>query len=97
MVSRPARREMQDSISWVNASRPVLAVTQGERPTASRGSTSTARGSRWTLRMLALIFRSGQASTALRVTSEPVPAVVGSAIIGTAGRASGSPSPTSSM
>ncbi len=48
------------------------------------------------LRTLTLTRCSGEASTALRVTSLPVPAVVGMAITGSAGLASGWPRPITS-
>ena len=41
-------------------------------------------------------YEPGESSTALRVTSEPVPAVVGMAMKGAAGRASGRPPPITS-
>jgi hypothetical protein len=55
------------------------------------------RGTIVRLRRLAFTPCSGEASTALRVTSDPVPAVVGIASIGSDAFASGSPLPTTSM
>ena len=55
-----------------------------------------ARGSISGLRRLAFTRCSGEDSTALRVTSEPVPAVVGMATKGAEGRAIGCPRPTTS-
>ena len=55
-----------------------------------------AAGSMRGLRRLALTRCSGEARTALRVTSEPVPAVVGTATNGSDGRSSGCPRPTTS-
>ena len=54
------------------------------------------RGSMDALRKLALTRCSVLASTALRVTSEPVPAVVGMAITGSDACSSGCPRPTTS-
>ena len=48
------------------------------------------------LRMLTLTLWAGESRTALRVTSAPVPAVVGTAMQGTDGRSSGRPSPITS-
>ena len=48
------------------------------------------------LRRLAFTPCSGDASTAFLVTSEPVPAVVGTATNGSDGRVSGWPRPTTS-
>ena len=48
------------------------------------------------LRRLAFTPCSGDASTAFFVTSEPVPAVVGTAMNGSDGRVSGWPRPTTS-
>ena len=70
---------------WHSASIPDRAVTSGGTPTPSSGSTSATRGSRCSLRMLALNCRSGEPITAFRVASAPVPAVVGIAIHATAG------------
>ena len=53
-------------------------------------------GSMDTLRRLTLTRCAGEASTALRVTSAPVPAVVGMAIMGAQALASGWPRPTTS-
>ena len=64
---------------------PLAAVTGGGQDTVSSGSTSATRGIISGLRRLALIRCAGEASTALAVTSAPVPAVVGTATQGTAG------------
>ena len=75
---------------------PVLAVMAGGRPSVSCGSTSATRGSKKALRKLTLMFCAGTDITALRVTSAPVPAVVGTAMQATAGFASGCPPPATS-
>ena len=54
------------------------------------------RGIIVTFRRLALTLWAGEANTALRVTSEPVPAVVGIARIGKESFASVFPRPTTS-
>ena len=81
-----ARRE-NGSMSCDSASRPLLAITAAGRPTSRSGSTIAARGSMSGLRRLAFTRCSGDASTAFLVTSEPVPAVVGSAMKGSDRRA----------
>ncbi len=68
------------SMTCVRASRPVLAVTSGGMLYVSLGSTSATRGSISGLRRLTFTRCSGEAKTALRVTSAPVPAVVGMAM-----------------
>ena len=77
-----ARGETKGSISWVNASSPVLAVRCGGRSRVRSGSTMATFASIIALRRLALTPCSGEPRTALRVTSEPVPAVVGTAMKG---------------
>ena len=72
---------------------PVLAVRAGGRLRVNSGSTMAMRGSMNGLRRLTLRRCSGEARTALRVTSEPVPAVVGMAMNGADGFASGRPRP----
>jgi len=74
-----ARRETKGSITCVSASSPVLAVTSGGTPSVSSGSTSATAGSISGLRRLAFTPSCSASSTALRVTSAPVPAVVGTA------------------
>ena len=61
-----------------------LCQSNESRRTARHGSISAMRGSNNSLRKLALNRFSGQPITALRVTSAPVPAVVGTAIQGAA-------------
>jgi len=75
---------------------PLAAVTGGGQEALSSGSTSATRGSINGLRRLALTWCSGTASTALAVTSAPVPAVVGTATQGTEGRVTFRPAPTTS-
>ena len=72
-------------MSWVSASRPVEAVIADGRPCVSSGSTRAIRGNIDGLRRLTLTAWAGEAITALRVTSAPVPAVVGMATQGAAG------------
>ena len=91
-----ARTETNGSRHWVSASRPLAAVTGGGQDTVSSGSTSATRGIISGLRRLALRWCSGTASTALAVTSAPVPAVVGTATQGAAGRVIFRPAPTTS-
>ena len=95
-VSGFALLDVNGSINCVSASRPVLAVTAGGKLWVSSGSTSARRGSIVGLRRLALMPCSGEASTALRVTSAPVPAVVGMAMQGNDGCVSDWPRPTTS-
>ena len=92
-VSGLARTQTYGSINCVNASSPLVAVGSGGSVSVSAGSTSATRGRRCGLRRLALQRWAGEASTALRVTSAPVPAVVGMAIQGADGRPSGAPRP----
>ena len=80
----------------MRASRPLAAVTGGGHETVSSASTRATRGIISGLRRLALTRCDGTASTALAVTSAPVPAVVGTATQGTAGRVMACPDPTTS-
>ncbi len=75
---------------------PVRAVTAGGREYVSSGSTMARRGSIQALRRLTLTRCWWEASTALRVTSDPVPAVVGMAMKGSGGLISGWPLPMTS-
>ncbi|OPZ14640.1 MAG: hypothetical protein BWZ10_01870 [candidate division BRC1 bacterium ADurb.BinA364] len=75
---------------------PVEAVSAGGTLCVSSGSTMATVGSIPGLRMLALMRCSGEPRTALRVTSAPVPAVVGRAMWGAARRGGGWPFPTTS-
>jgi hypothetical protein len=92
-VTGLARRDTYASMSCVNASRPVAAVTSGGMVAVRSGSTSARRGSIKGLRRLAFTRCSGEVRTALRVTSLPVPAVVGMATKGSDDR-KGRPRPT---
>ena len=58
---------------------PVAAVVAGLRPVISNGSSAAILGTRRVSTMTILLSRSGSAITAATVTSEPVPAVVGTA------------------
>ena len=83
-------------MSCDSASRPLAASTGAGRPASRSGSTIAARASISGLRKLAFTPCSGDASTAFLVTSDPVPAVVGTATKGSDGRTSGLPWPTTS-
>ncbi len=91
-----ARMETYGSMSCVRASRPVEAVISGGRTRVSSGSTTAIRGNMCGLRRLAFTRCFGEASTELRVTSEPEPAVVGTAMKGADGHVRGRPWPTTS-
>src|SRR6478672_7193187 len=95
-VSGFARTETNGSRHWVSASRPLAAVTGGGHDTVSSGSTSATRGIISGLRRLAFRRCPGTASTALAVTSAPVPAVVGTATQGAASWVIFCPDPTTS-
>jgi hypothetical protein len=58
---------------------PVAAVMAGGSPAISTGSSAAMRGTMRGSTMTTLSWRSGSAITAATVTSEPVPAVVGTA------------------
>src|SRR5690606_21780583 len=79
------RTAVNDSIACDNASAPALAVSAGGQPSVSSGSHTAVCGTRCGLEMPTLLTRSGSVSTATGVTSEPVPAVVGSATTGSTG------------
>ena len=96
-VSGLARTDTSGSRHWVSASSPLDAVTAGGHGTVSRGSTSATAGSISGLRRLAFTASAVEVSTAFAVTSEPVPAVVGTATYGTGRCAIGTPRPTASM
>ena len=70
---------MKLSTAWVSASMPVAAVTGAGSPTISVGSSAAMRGTRRGSMMTTLSLASGSEITAATVTSEPVPAVVGTA------------------
>ena len=90
-VNGLARRDSSGSMSWDSASMPLAAMVDPGRPTSRSGSTTATFGSSNGLRRLALT--PSPARTALRVTSEPVPAVVGTATKGRPGRTIGRPAP----
>ena len=83
-------------MSCVSASMPVAAVSAGGRFSVSSGSTTASRGSMDGLRRLAFTRCAGDDSTAFRVTSLPVPAVVGTAMKGAAALGIGCARPTTS-
>ena len=95
-VSGFVRVQTKGSITWVTASRPEASVTGRGQPSVSAGSTIARRGSIRASRRLTLRRCSGTPITALRVTSAPVPAVVGMATKGKGGWSSGRPCPTTS-
>ncbi len=95
-VSGLARDETNGSMSCVNASSPVLAVTAGGIEALNSGSTSATAGRSCMPRRLTFTPCSGERITALRVTSVPVPAVVGMAMHGTEDFVSASPRPMTS-
>ncbi|ALV58899.1 hypothetical protein TQ36_22005 [Burkholderia cenocepacia] len=74
-----------------NASRPLASVGCIGRPTIRRGSTITVSGKRSGRDSDSLRALCGSQTVAHRVTSLPVPAVVGIATIGSAGRTGASP------
>ncbi len=80
---------------WVSASTPVAAVIDAGRSTVSSGSANTACASRCGENTIRLMWVTSSEITALRPTSLPVPAVVGTATrwgTGPMGRASATPS-----
>ena len=89
-----ARCDSKGSMSWESASIPLVAMVGGGTPTSRSGSTTATFGSSSGLRRLALTPL--PESTELRVTSEPVPAVVGTATHGSPGRSIGRPAPITS-
>ena len=91
-----ANGDTYGSRHWVSASRPDDAVTAGGQPRVSSGSTSATRASIEGCRMLTLTPCSGELTTPFMVTSEPVPAVVGTAMNGSGVRAGGRPAPITS-
>src|SRR3546814_9251371 len=69
-------------MQWASASMPVAAVMCGGRPTVSSGSEITVAGSIFGLKMIFLMWVASSRMTEARPTSEPVPAVVGTATMG---------------
>jgi len=72
-------------MAWESASMPECAVTEGGQVRVSSGSQIAERGIRCGLEMPTFMPSSGSPMTETGVTSEPVPAVVGSATSGTTG------------
>ena len=81
-------------MSWDSASMPLAAIVVLGRPSSRSGSTTATFGSISGLLRLALTPPPD--STELRVTSEPVPAVVGTATQGRPGLSIGRPAPMTS-
>src|SRR5579863_4302205 len=78
-------RAQNDSIACASASMPECAVTLAGQETVSAGSTTAHFGIRARDAMPTFIARSGSATTATGLTSDPVPAVVGTATTGAIG------------
>jgi hypothetical protein len=66
-------------MQWVSASMPVAAVTFAGKASVTSGSANTARASSFGEKTIFLTCVFSSEMTALRPTSLPVPAVVGSA------------------
>ena len=80
-----SRAAMYASTACESASMPECAVTTGGAPIDSSGSQIAWRGIRCGLATPIFISVAGSVMTETGVASEPVPAVVGSAISGTTG------------
>src|SRR5579862_8846490 len=78
-------RAQKDSIACASASMPEWAVTLAGQETVSAGSTMAHFGISARDAMPTFIARSGSATTATGLTSDPVPAVVGTATTGVIG------------
>lgn len=76
---------MKASIAWVMASAPAMAESEGGQVRVRSGSHIATCGMRCGLEMPTFMTRSVSDRTATGVTSEPVPAVVGTAINGSTG------------
>ena len=74
-----AHRPTNASTACVSASMPVAAVTAGGRPVISTGSSAAIVGTRRVSAITSFLLVTGSEITAATVTSEPVPAVVGTA------------------
>mmetsp|Transcript_13488 Transcript_13488/g.40156 ORF Transcript_13488/g.40156 Transcript_13488/m.40156 type:complete len:214 (+) Transcript_13488:491-1132(+) len=70
------------SMECASASMPVHAVTSAGRPVVSAGSRMTRPGSMFAWKMIFLVLVASSVTTAARPTSDPVPAVVGTATHG---------------
>ncbi len=75
------RRLVAASIAWTNASAPVSAVSAGGRLRVRSGSSKASAGLSASPQAQTL-WPARSVNTAVRVTSAPVPAVVGRAITG---------------
>ena len=71
-------------MQWMRASRPEAAVTCGGQVQVRTGSTSATSGIRLGLTTPCFTLSFSLAKMAIAVTSEPVPAVVGTAMSGQA-------------
>ena len=80
-------------MACMSASSPTAAVTAGGQPIVSSGSQIASRGRRCWCEMPVFTRCSGTSRTATAVTSEPVPAVVGSATTGRSGPGTARPPP----
>jgi len=69
-------------MAWHKASIPVCAVGAGGSDSVSSGSRSASSGYRYGLFMPSFFLRFFRTKTAVKVTSLPVPAVVGIMILG---------------
>lgn len=78
-VAGVASVERLDSIACVSASMPVAAVTRGGRPSIRFGSSAIAAGTSLLSTMANFRPACGSETTEATVTSEPLPAVVGTA------------------
>src|SRR5204863_8570922 len=81
----PRSAAVNASIAWASASIPANAVTVGGQPYVSVGSTTATVGISARLEIPTLSAASGSVITDTGVTSEPVPAVVGTATTGATG------------
>ena len=82
---RGRRIAVKASIAWVMASAPAMAVRPGGQVSVRSGSQIAVTGMRCGLEMPTFSTRSVSERTATGVTSDPVPAVVGTAIRGRIG------------
>ena len=77
-----ARREIYDSMAWVRASMPAEAVTGAGAVSVRFGSATATSGMTVALPMSIFTSRARSVRIVKRVTSLPVPAVVGMATSG---------------
>ena len=78
-VSSLAKPETKDSTACVSASMPVAAVTARGMPVISAASSAAITGTSLPSTIGVLVRATVSVTTATAVTSEPVPAVVGTA------------------